>query len=143
MMRHCATIAAALWLSGPALSQDQSAAERYELIPLQDGLLRVDKKTGEVSRCSDASGPLTCRLLPDERMAYEAEIDRLHTRLDNVEKDLAALQSEFDAAAEAIEEDTIPAEEEIDRFVDLAEQIMRRFFGLVKELKDETDPSEL
>jgi hypothetical protein len=49
---------------------------RFTLSPVADGFLRLDTRTGAVSTCANKNG-WTCRSVPDERAALDAEIGRL------------------------------------------------------------------
>ncbi|MDH3195642.1 MAG: hypothetical protein OEL78_04935, partial [Hyphomicrobiales bacterium] len=74
-----------LALAGPAAAQTVVREGRYAIVPVEDGFLRLDTRTGAVSRCTGKIGRLACRILPDERLAYEAEIGRLANRIDELE----------------------------------------------------------
>ena len=67
--------------AGPKPSQ-------YTLAPAGDAFLRLDNKTGEVSRCSKRPSGWTCELLPDDRAALEAEIARLQKQNAGLKADL-------------------------------------------------------
>jgi hypothetical protein len=58
------------------------------LAPAGDAFLRLDNKTGEVSRCSKRPSGWTCELLPDDRAALEAEIARLQKQNAGLKADL-------------------------------------------------------
>ncbi len=149
-----------LFAAAPAatLSQENTAeAQRYAFVPIEGGALRLDKESGEVSRCVKEGGKEVCRLLADERLAYQGAIERLSHRLDRLEKRLEAASAPV-AAPEAepkaekpspppaaknepkLEE---PSDEELDRFFALADQVMRRFFGMVKDLKRDFENDQL
>lgn len=67
--------------AGPKPSQ-------YTLAPAEDAFLRLDNKTGQVSRCSKRPSGWTCELLPDDRAALEAEIARLQKQNAALKADL-------------------------------------------------------
>ena len=81
-----------LALAGPAAAQSVVREGRYAIVPVEDGFLRLDTVTGAVSRCTGKIGRLTCRVLPDERLAYEAEIGRLEDRIDELEARVAVME---------------------------------------------------
>jgi hypothetical protein len=126
-------------LALPAMAQDVVRQGRYALVPHQDGFLRLDTGTGEVSRCTGEIGRLACRLLPDERMAYEEEIRRLEDRVMILERRVAALEVPAAPRAERRPEaeDDLPSEDELDRVFTLMEETMRRFFDMARDLKEE------
>jgi len=61
---------------------------RFTFHRADDGYLRLDGKTGQVSRCNRRPSGWQCQLLPDERAALEAELARL-------QGDNAALKKEL------------------------------------------------
>src|SRR5687767_12917657 len=76
-----ATMSAPAFAIG-ALAQD---AERYQLERTDQGYVRMDTRTGEMSICEERSGQLVCRLAADERAAFQDEIDRLSESLSSLE----------------------------------------------------------
>src|SRR3982074_2186322 len=64
---------------GAAAAQSISDSEngRYALVPVADGVLRLDTRTGAVSTCSNTGTGWACYAVPDERAAFDAEIGRL------------------------------------------------------------------
>ncbi|HSG94663.1 MAG TPA: hypothetical protein VLA28_04035 [Afifellaceae bacterium] len=134
-----------LAFAGPAAAQSVVRDGRYAIVPVEDGFLRLDTGTGAVSRCTGKIDRLTCRILPDERLAYEAEIGRLEDRIDELESRVAVLEERrpFGSLDVPNGEGELPSEEEIDKVMTLAEKVMRRFFGFVKELKRDLDTDQL
>jgi len=118
---------------------------RYAIVPVGDGFLRLDTGTGAVSRCTGKIDRLTCRILPDERLAYEAEIGRLEDRIDELEGRVAGLEKRrsFGSLEAPHDDGELPSEEEIDKVMTFAEKVMRRFFGFVKELKRDMETDQL
>src|SRR5436190_2965411 len=74
-------IVVGLMLAGLAASAQTTSAEnedsRYTFNRADDGYLRLDGRTGQVSLCTRRSVGWACRAVPDERTALEAEIARL------------------------------------------------------------------
>lgn len=134
-----------LALAGPAAAQNIVREGRYAIVPVEGGFLRLDTGTGAVSRCTGKIGRLTCRILPDERLAYEAEIGRLEDRIDELEGRVAVLEENrrFGSLDAPDDNGELPSEEEIDKVLTLAEKVMRRFFGFVKELKRDLETDKL
>ncbi len=50
---------------------------RYQFNRVEDGYLRLDLKTGQVSLCSRREVGWACRAVPDDRAAFDSEIARL------------------------------------------------------------------
>lgn len=134
-----------LAMAGSAAAQSVVREGRYAIVPVEDGFLRLDTRTGAVSRCTGKIGRLACRVLPDERLAYEAEIGRLEDRIDGLEDRVAVLEKNrsFGSLDTPDGDGELPSEEEFDKVMTLAERAMRRFFGFVKELKRDLDSDQL
>ena len=76
--------AAALALSAPAHAQNGPDNEdsRFTFHRIDDGYLRLDGRSGQVSMCARKPAGWICQSVPDERAALESEIARLQN--DNV-----------------------------------------------------------
>jgi ABC-type phosphate transport system auxiliary subunit len=131
MKRALISLVALLIVPAAALSQD---TVRYALEKTADGYVRMDKSTGEMSICKEASGQLVCRLAADERAAYDGTLTDLAKRVEVLEQKLAALEG-----AAPKQQNVLPSEQEFDKTLSMMERFMRRFMGVVRELED--DPS--
>ncbi|MEM1284463.1 MAG: hypothetical protein AAGH43_03675 [Pseudomonadota bacterium] len=141
----------AVALVGTVLALPSTAQEldtdRFHVVDTADGVLRIDRETGHISECQRETSGWVCRLVADDRQAYEAEINRLDSEVERLEGDLsdalAALDiqggeqlTREDAARRALE---LPSEEELDAVMDTAEEVMSRFFGMVERLRDDIE----
>jgi hypothetical protein len=84
-------IALAAFATTAALAQPNSPEggdARYTFHRADDGYLRLDGQSGQVSVCNRRTSGWQCQLVPDERTALEAEISRL-------QNDTAALKKEL------------------------------------------------
>src|SRR5262245_4316412 len=68
----------------------QSDDSRYTFNRVDDGYLRLDGRTGQVSICAQRPAGWACQAVPDERAALEAEIARLQAENASVKKELIA-----------------------------------------------------
>ena len=135
-MKPLVLIIAAALLAAPAAAQTVKQDGRHVLIVVDDGYIRLDTTSGEIARCTGEPDKLTCRLAADERRAYLDEIDRLEQRI-------AQLESRPEAAREPESTMRLPSDEELDRALDTTDEIFRRFFGLVRELKRDFEQDQL
>jgi len=62
---------------------------RYTLSPVNDGVIRLDTRTGQVSTCSNNGNGWACYAVPDERAAFDAEIGRLQADNEKLKSQLA------------------------------------------------------
>lgn len=73
---------------GEAKASDATES-RYIFSSVQDGWMRLDKRTGQVSFCSKRTVGWACQLVPDDRGLFESEIARLQEENATLKKDLA------------------------------------------------------
>ncbi|MXN65913.1 hypothetical protein GR183_13450 [Stappia sp. GBMRC 2046] len=142
--------------------EDVLDRDRYGLEETDGGFLRVDRESGLVSLCQNVNDAWRCAPVPDAQRALEDEIDELRSeveklsaRNDELEAKILAISRAADEALNGIsKEDVMPKtdapsgaltqndEEQIDRALDFTEKAMRRFFGLMKDLRDEFESSD-
>jgi hypothetical protein len=77
---------------GAATAQPMPDTEngRYALSPVDDGVVRLDTRTGTVSTCNNTGTGWACYAAPDERDALDAEIGRLQAENEKLKAELAA-----------------------------------------------------
>ncbi|WJH38916.1 hypothetical protein N7E02_18450 [Aliirhizobium terrae] len=105
------------------------AQERFQLERTDEGFVRLDTQTGAISTCRDQNGELTCRMAPDERAAYETELDLLEKRVTALEERLSQTPP-----------DRMPSDAEVDRSLSIMERFMRTFMGIVREFTGGPNP---
>ncbi|MFK7792730.1 MAG: hypothetical protein AB8B88_08675 [Devosiaceae bacterium] len=151
-------LSTAVLLTSPAMAQlvtEPRDADRYHLVEIEDGVMRIDRQTGEITQCRNGANGWICRLAADDRLAYEAEINRLDSEVDRLTEELALTrQAAEDAGADIslLPEDQLnensdavrerlglPDAEELDAVMDTAEEAMRRFMGMVQNLRDDIE----
>lgn len=127
---------------------------RYSFNRVEEGYLRLDQRTGQVSLCARRNMGWSCHPVPDERMALEEEIGRL-------QRDNAALKKEMLARgvplpggslsqAPAAPADKpaapekpgakMPSEAELDRAMAMMERIWKRLVDMVQRWQREMTP---
>ena len=70
-------LAGALIAPSARAQTPETEDNRYQFNRVEDGYLRLDLKTGQVSRCSRRSVGWACVTVPDDRAAFDGEIARL------------------------------------------------------------------
>jgi hypothetical protein len=83
--------------TGGAAAQPMPDGEngRYALSPVADGVIRLDRRTGAVSTCSNSGAGWACYAVPDERAALDAEIGRLQADNERFKTELEHLKVEL------------------------------------------------
>lgn len=116
-------------------------ADRYTLHETAEGWLRLDRKTGTVSLCRAKYGRWTCVPVPDALASFEAETRALEADKRRLEARVEELEHQLQKAGQAPQKPpqepllTPEDEREFDRFMDFSERALRRFFGMVKDLR--------
>ncbi len=128
--------------------------DRYLLAPAGEAFLRLDRESGRVAECRRRSEAWRCVAVPDAQLAMEREISRLSDELAALRDENAALEKRLaengqtpsakrpDASANGSGAGDDPAftpeeEAELDKALDFTEKAMRRFFGMMKTLREE------
>ena len=128
-MNRLAVVVAALL--GSAVVAHGGETDRYRLEKTQDGYVRMDTQSGEMSICREQSAQLVCKLAADERTAFEDEIDRLGAAMNALDARVAALER----APSAKLESALPTDEELEKTMGTVERLLRKFMGIVKDLE--------
>lgn len=124
-------------LAGATLAAAQETETRYTLEETADGYVRMDNRTGEMSICTERSRQLVCKLAADERSAFQDELDRILTRLDEVEKRLAAVEK-----APSAPDAGLPTEQQFEQTLTFMERFFRRFIDVAKDLDKDLNAPE-
>jgi flagellar motility protein MotE (MotC chaperone) len=119
-------------LSSGAFAQE----DRYVLEKSGDGFVRMDRKTGEMSTCTQDGASLVCKLAADERTAYQDEIDRLQQDMKALDERVARLENSLTAKLES----TLPSEEEFQKGLGYMERFLRSFRDTVQDLDKQPNP---
>ena len=96
-MLALAVPAGGAWAQAKVLTQPPAAAasdDRFIFQEVDEGILRLDTRTGEVSVCGRAAVGWVCRSAPDDRQAVDAEVGRLQTENEALRRQLAERSAE-------------------------------------------------
>ena len=130
-----------LILCSPALGEeDGTAPAAMSLRPSDDGFVRLDTETGAISHCSKRDEVWHCDVLVEDPVAATARIDALAAEVKALTEKVDALAAEVEAAepeGPGVVALTPEDEKQIDRAMGFSEILMRRFFSLVRAMKEE------
>lgn len=138
----------AVLIAFPALAQE-TAPGRYAMTPTNEGMLRLDRRSGEVSLCSNVAGNWACRSVPDDRIALENEIDRLNAENRRLRVELGEPGGEGgDKRGHGDREGEgkkwwLPDDREVEEFRNFLEKMMREFRALVESLQQDKQEKQL
>lgn len=126
--------------------QAQNANDRYLVTQIEGGIMRVDRQTGEVSVCRGEAKNWRCELVPDDRVAYQREMDKLdaeNRRLRRSESRPAWREgrryddyrrrepkNDFDNMDQGL-----MSPEEVDKAMDSVDRMMRRIIDTARRLQ--------
>jgi hypothetical protein len=131
-------------ISSPAFAQDapiENADNRFSLFRVEDGYLRLDGRTGQVSICSRRQAGWLCQTLPEERAALESEIARLQGDNTALKKELLAHRLPLpagvgsDPASVAGPQPRAPADREFHQIVNVIESVWRRLVAMIASVQ--------
>ncbi len=128
----------------PALGAEtapDSENGRYTFSPSDDGMIRLDTRTGTVSQCSDSAVGWACYAVPDERKALDEEIGRLQAENDKLKAQLASAgKSEGTearpntAGKERKIEIPLPSDQDVDRVMSLLQRAWKRLVEMANQV---------
>jgi hypothetical protein len=141
----------------PAAGQDDvppapaSPPGRYSFHRVEDGFLRLDTQTGQVTLCSAHAVGWACQTVPEERAALEQEIERLREQVERFRQENAALRASPPPAPSAPPRPPgdltpksdqggglkMPTDEDIARARAAVENAWRRLMDMMKTLQDD------
>lgn len=132
-------------LSGtPARAQDAPDTDqgRFSFHKVDEGFLRLDTRSGQVSLCSHKNLGWACETIPDERAALENEIARLQTGNAALKKELLArglsLPEPVRPEPPLAKNDydlKLPSQADVDRVVTFMEKVWRRMIEAANNLQ--------
>lgn len=125
-------------LSLTAAGVSFAQTERYRLEKSNDGYVRMDMQTGQMSICQERAGQLVCKLAADERSAYQDQSDQLQAAVKALEERVEKLES----AAGVTSKSALPTEEEFEKTMGYMERFLRRFMGIAKDMEQENKTPE-
>ena len=110
---------------------EDKAGPRYSMAPMNGGMVRLDQETGTMDFCTTKSGQLVCRLANEEREGYENEIERLQSRV-----------RELEAERPGEPETSLDEDRRLNEAMRHAGKALRRFFDAVKDLRADMEKEE-
>jgi hypothetical protein len=122
---------------------------RYSFNRVEDGYLRLDQRTGQVSLCNRKSVGWSCHPVPDERTALEEEITRLQRDNAALKKEMLArgitppqAQAKTAEKPETAEKPALklPSDAELDRAMAVMERLWKRLVEMVQRWQREMTP---
>jgi hypothetical protein len=116
---------------------------RYQFNRVEDGFLRLDLKTGQVSLCSRRTVGWSCVAVPDDRAAFDSEIARLQSENVALKKAMldrglplpGGVTSDAPAARGGDSNLKLPNSADVDRMMSAVERVWRRLVEMLMSLQ--------
>ena len=124
-------------LAATAFAQDRpdNADGRFTLHRTDEGFLRLDGRSGQVSLCLKRSAGWECQAVPDERSALEGEIARLQADNANLKRELLAHNLPLPGGGRpdvlGREELQLPSDAELNRMMTFMEKVWKRMVEMI------------
>ena len=134
-----ATAACAL-SCGPASAQGaqpENEESRFSFFRTEDGYLRLDGRTGQVSLCTRRPAGWLCQELPEERAAFEAETARLQVENAALKQEVLAHDLPLpgglrpDPPPAAGRGPPAPTDPEVNQIMSVIENVWRRLVAMI------------
>jgi len=147
MIRTVRLVAVGLALVGPSAWAQNPPADgddaRYSFSRADDGYLRLDGRTGQVSLCTRRAVGWACQAVADERAALEAEIARLQGENVALKKEFiahnlplpGATKPEPPAAKPEEPRLQLPNDAELNKVMTFIEKVWRRLVEMITTLQ--------
>ncbi|MBX9777089.1 MAG: hypothetical protein K2Y71_22140 [Xanthobacteraceae bacterium] len=146
------SLLAILMIAGSALTSGDAAAQpsspdggdaRFTFHRADDGYLRLDGRSGQVSMCNRRTSGWQCQLVPDERTALEAEISRLQSDNAVLKKELLSrslplpngMRPDEPGSKSQVQRPPLPDDAEINRIMAVMEKIWRRMVDMIQSVQ--------
>jgi len=112
---------------------------RYSFNRVDDGYLRLDTRTGQVSLCSRRQVGWACQVIPDDRVVLESEIARLQKENGALKKELLSRGIALPRGIKPPPAQAKPAEEaepsNLSRVMTAVGSMWRRLVDLIADLQ--------
>jgi hypothetical protein len=140
-------VAVALALTMAAVAEPAAPPDsvdgRYTFHRADDGYLRLDGRSGQVSLCSRRAAGWVCQIVPDDRMALEAEIARLQAESALLKKELlsrnlplpGSVRPDSPPPSTNGKRLQLPDDAEITRMMSFIEKIWRRLVEMIASVQ--------
>jgi hypothetical protein len=135
--------ALAATVAGAQPSAPEGGDSRFTFNRADDGYLRLDGRTGQVSMCNRRSSGWQCQLVPDERLALEAEIARLQSDNAALKKELLSrnlplpngMRPESADSKSRVQRPQFPDDAELNRIMGVLEKVWRRLVEMIASVQ--------
>jgi hypothetical protein len=110
-------------------TQPDNEESRFSFFRADDGYLRLDGRTGQVSLCTRRQAGWLCQALPEERAAFEAEVTRLQTENAALKKEVLA--HDLPLPRQVAPDQPAPGDHAVNQIMSVIENVWRRLVAMI------------
>lgn len=119
----------------------ENSSGRYQMQKTDDGILRLDTQTGQMSLCSDTAGRWSCESIESGQAASGggdrvAKLERENEQLKDDVKRLEGMIGLDGATPKKRDRFVLPSEEDVDRAMTMVEKMLKRFKDALEDLEN-------
>jgi hypothetical protein len=130
-------------VAGTQPSSPESGDGRFTFHRADDGYLRLDGRSGQVSMCTRRTSGWQCQLVPDERTALEAEIARLQSDNAVLKQELLTrslplpngMSPDQPGPKSNVQRPQLPDDAELNRIMSVLERVWRRLVEMIASVQ--------
>ena len=125
------------------LAAETADPGRYTMRQTDNGFLRLDTQTGAVSVCASEGNTWSCRGIEDDSQNLQTQIAELSRQNNTLQREIARLKNRLreledqEPAAGIYSGGGVPNEQDVDKAFTFLEGVLKRFKGLVEDLREE------
>lgn len=134
-LRTMMIAAAALLVALPAMAEENG---RYQLERSENGFVRLDTMTGEMSLCRETESGLSCEMTHDDVADLRRERDQLRHENRDLARENQRLRDELERRGD-FSEDDLPSDEEMEHIANWFERMMTIMMRTMRNVEDEVD----
>jgi hypothetical protein len=146
LLAICVIVVGSVLAAGAAAAQPSSPEggdARFTFHRADEGYLRLDGRSGQVSMCNRRTSGWQCQLVPDERTALEAEIARLQSDNAALKKELLSrslplpngMRPDEPGSKSQVQRPQLPDDAELNRVMAIMEKIWRRMVEMIMSVQ--------
>ncbi|RLQ87189.1 hypothetical protein [Notoacmeibacter ruber] len=129
------TVGGLMMMLGGSALHAQESIDRYVMDRTEDGWVRMDGQTGEITVCRQAGRNLSCERNGPANNPVAGEADRMARLEERVE----ALERQLELGKEGAEKESLPSEEEFDQALGYMRRFFEAFRDMVREFQAEDE----
>ena len=135
-LRTMGLAAAMIIVALPAAAQENG---RYQLERGEEGFVRLDTVTGDMTLCRETGSGLACDATRDDTSDLRRDRDRLLDENRDLRRENEHLRAELERYEDFSPEEDLPSDEEMEHIANWFERMMAIMMRTMRNVEDEMD----